>query len=523
MDPYDLVIFDFDGTIFDTYEAIQHSIQLTFQQLLPAHPVPQPRDIRPLVSTGAPPGDTFRSLHPDPLAFDEAAWVTTYRELYAIHGQSRTRPYPAARQVLEALHARKVPIAIISNKSVVAVKAALEKTDLLQYFPDSLILGHGLAGVQRKPDPSSFTEVLWPNLQTLGTEGGVDAGRVLMVGDTLTDIHYAKNIGAQSCWCRCAPGGGGKGVTATPLAALWLDEGMEALRRWHWPSTLVPMYITHWPDSHLAIRTPEDAWWKSLSASTAPIGKKLRQQGARLAILSAPFEAARRDQLLEAGYGELSSRDEIQTYECDITAPESVQSVFRALEKEVLAPESPARAFPSILINTAGYVSLSDMEHTPPEETVKHLHTNVLGPMLCSQAFARLYLSAAQVVQSSPSPPPPGRIVNLASQAAHVALHRHGAYCASKAALLGLTRSMASEWGGRGITANSVSPTVAWTALGQKAWGEATVREAFLKTIPTGKFALPDEVADAVLFLCQDSSGMINGADIRVDGGFTTR
>ena len=62
---------------------------------------------------------------------------------------------------------------------------------------------------------------------------------------------------------------------------------------------------------------------------------------------------------------------------------------------------------------------------------------------------------------------------------------------------------MASEWGGRGITSNTVSPTVAWTDLGQKAWGQDDVREAFLKTIPTGKFALPEEVADAVSFLCQ--------------------
>ncbi|PYH92269.1 short chain dehydrogenase/ reductase [Aspergillus ellipticus CBS 707.79] len=254
------------------------------------------------------------------------------------------------------------------------------------------------------------------------------------------------------------------------------------------------------------------------------IGQKLRQQGARLAILYAPFEAARRDELLQAGYGGATSYDDIRTYECDITAPDSVQTVFQALEQETLAsPGASERAFPGILINTAGYVSLSDMELTPPEETLKHLHTNVLGPMLCSQAFARLYFAASQAAGPSPSPPPPGRIVNIASQAAHVALHRHGAYCASKAALLGLTRSMASEWAGRGITANSVSPTVAWTALGQKAWGEATVRDAFLQAIPTGKFALPEEVADAVVFLCQDSSGMINGADIRVDGGFTIR
>ncbi|KAJ5668514.1 uncharacterized protein N7477_007084 [Penicillium maclennaniae] len=248
------------------------------------------------------------------------------------------------------------------------------------------------------------------------------------------------------------------------------------------------------------------------------IGKKLQQQGARVAILYAPFEAARRDELLEQGYGGGSDINDIRTYECDITFP--------GLCSDMVSPDfSPVneRAFPSILINTAGYVSLSDMEITPPEETMKHLTTNVFGPMLCSQAFARLYFAASKAAESSPSPPPPGRIVSISSQAAHVALHRHGAYCASKAALQGLTRSMASEWGGRGITSNTVSPTVAWTALGQKAWGEDFVREAFLKNIPTGKFALPEEVAESVLFLCQDSSGMINGADIRVDGGFTIR
>ncbi|OOO06578.1 3-oxoacyl-(acyl-carrier-protein) reductase [Aspergillus oryzae] len=238
------------------------------------------------------------------------------------------------------------------------------------------------------------------------------------------------------------------------------------------------------------------------------IGKKLRQQGARLAILYAPFEAARRDQLLESTYGRVPDSDEIRAYECDITSPESVQSAFKALDKEMVQPSSFSvadRTFPSILINTAGYVNLSDMESTPPEDTMKHLTTNVFGPMLCSQAFARLYFTASKGAKSSGSPPPPGRIVNIASQAAHVALPRHGAYCASKAALLGLTRSMASEWGGRGITTNSVSPTVAWTELGKKAWGQEDVREAFLKTIPTGKFALPDEVADAVLFLCKAS------------------
>lgn len=238
------------------------------------------------------------------------------------------------------------------------------------------------------------------------------------------------------------------------------------------------------------------------------IGQKLRQQGARLAILYAPFEAAHRDELLATRYGETPDAplDDIRTYECDITSPESVESTFSSLERDIVSPASSNiadRAFPSILINTAGYVSLYEMESTPPEETMKHLTTNVFGPMLCSQAFARLYFAASKVAEASTSPPPPGRIVNVASQAAHVALPMQSAYCASKAALLGLTRSMASEWGGRGITSNSVSPTVAWTALAMRAWGDEGVREAFEKAIPTGRFAQPDEVADSAVFLCQ--------------------
>jgi NAD(P)-dependent dehydrogenase (short-subunit alcohol dehydrogenase family) len=62
---------------------------------------------------------------------------------------------------------------------------------------------------------------------------------------------------------------------------------------------------------------------------------------------------------------------------------------------------------------------------------------------------------------------------------------------------------MASEWGRKGITANSVSPTVAWTELGQKAWGAEGVKEALFEKIPVGRAALPGEVADAVVFLCQ--------------------
>lgn len=171
------------------------------------------------------------------------------------------------------------------------------------------------------------------------------------------------------------------------------------------------------------------------------------------------------------------------------------------------------------------------MEETTAKEAMDNFLPNLLGPFNCSRAFFDLFTkastsfsssaqSSSSAKSSSPSPPP-GRIVSISSQASHVALPGHSAYCASKAGLNALTRSMASEWGPKGITANTVSPTVALTALGKMAWADGTKRRNMLEQIPTGRFAEPEEIAEAIEFLCRDGSGMVNGTDIRIDGGFS--
>ncbi|KAH6981600.1 short chain dehydrogenase/ reductase [Ilyonectria sp. MPI-CAGE-AT-0026] len=239
------------------------------------------------------------------------------------------------------------------------------------------------------------------------------------------------------------------------------------------------------------------------------VGKTFREQGAKLALLYAPFEANNVDKVLEEVYGSRNNPD-IKTYACDITRPESVEEAFVAIAAD-------NAGFPGFLVNSAGYVNLSPLEDTTPEDSLLHYMVNLYGPTLTGQAFARMYLKT----KAEQSDIPGARIINISSQAAHVALDNHGAYCASKAGLLGLTRCQANEWGVHGITANTVSPGPVWTALGKKAWGDDEVREQYLKAVPTGQFAEPEEVASIVLFLCQDSSKNINGADMRIDGGYT--
>ncbi|KIW22581.1 uncharacterized protein PV07_10865 [Cladophialophora immunda] len=247
------------------------------------------------------------------------------------------------------------------------------------------------------------------------------------------------------------------------------------------------------------------------------VAHRLHARGAGVALLYAPFERDRVVDTLNRVFGS-EHPERVWTFECDITSEASVKEILGKDGK--LADPSAFQPFPSILVNAAGYVSVQPLEETSAEEAMSNFLPNLLGPFNCSNAFFHLYQSRAARFDGTP---PAGRIVSIASQAAHVALDGHGAYCASKAGLLGLTRCMASEWGSKGITANTVSPTVTWTPLAAKAWADEDKKAKHLAEIPTGRFAVPDEVASAIEYLCRDESGMINGADVRIDGGFTIR
>lgn len=163
----------------------------------------------------------------------------------------------------------------------------------------------------------------------------------------------------------------------------------------------------------------------------------------------------------------------------------------------------------NVLVNNAGVSFLNPAEKLTEEEWDKTLSVNLKGLYFLSQAVGR------HMIQKKS-----GKIINIASQAAVVALENHIAYCASKAGVVAVTKVLALEWGKYNINVNAIAPTIIMTPMGKKAWsGEKG--EKMLERIPLGRFGEPEDVAFTAAFLASDISNMITGTTIMVDGGYT--
>ncbi len=162
-----------------------------------------------------------------------------------------------------------------------------------------------------------------------------------------------------------------------------------------------------------------------------------------------------------------------------------------------------------ILVNNAGVALLNKAAEVTEKEWDTTMAVNLRAPFFLAQAVAKVMTKNGG-----------GQIVNMASQASVIALDRHVAYCASKAAVVSMTEVLAIEWARAGITVNAISPTVVETALGKKAWA-GEVGEAMKQKIPVGRFAQPEEIASAALYLVSEHTRIMTGANVVIDGGYT--
>ena len=165
-----------------------------------------------------------------------------------------------------------------------------------------------------------------------------------------------------------------------------------------------------------------------------------------------------------------------------------------------------------VVVNNAGVALIRPGEETSAEEFRRVVDINLVAPFLIAKAFGKMML-----VQGF------GSIVNVASIAGLAGVADRTAYNASKHGLIGLTRTLAAEWGARGVRVNAVCPGWVKTPMDDASQGGGAYSdEDITGRVPMGRFASPDDIANAIAFLADpQQSGFVNGHTLVVDGGWT--
>jgi len=181
----------------------------------------------------------------------------------------------------------------------------------------------------------------------------------------------------------------------------------------------------------------------------------------------------------------------------------------RASLEAALAATVAALGRVDVLVNCAGRTKRSPTLDVPEEEWDAILETNLTGTLRACQVFGRHMLERGW-----------GRIVNIASLSSFVSLFEVAAYSASKAAVAALTKSLAIEWGPRGVNVNAIAPGVFRTPLNQALLDGTARGQEFLLRTPLKRFGKVEELAGAAVFLASEAASFVNGEVLVVDGGF---
>jgi len=182
----------------------------------------------------------------------------------------------------------------------------------------------------------------------------------------------------------------------------------------------------------------------------------------------------------------------------DVTNGEQVEEALREVHKRLGRLD--------IVVNNAGIARDNLLLRVSDEDIQKTFSVNVTGAINCARSAVRLMMRAKT-----------GRIINLASVVAELGNPGQSVYSASKAALIGLTKTLAREYASRGITVNAVAPGFIDTDMTKNLPEDA--KKYMLEQIPLARIGKPEDVAAAVLFLCSDEASYITGQVLRVNGG----
>jgi NAD(P)-dependent dehydrogenase (short-subunit alcohol dehydrogenase family) len=194
----------------------------------------------------------------------------------------------------------------------------------------------------------------------------------------------------------------------------------------------------------------------------------------------------------------------VKGFAADVTSADDVARLVEGVERE-LGPID-------ILINNAGVNIRGTVGELSEADWDTVIDTNLKGPFLCARAIGPGMVKRGW-----------GRVVNLGSILGAVGLGGRAPYASSKAGVINLTRVMALEWAGTGVTANAICPGPFATEMNLPLLNDPVKYQEFVKKIPMGRWGELHEITGATVFLASPASSFVTGSAVFVDGGWTAQ
>ena len=226
----------------------------------------------------------------------------------------------------------------------------------------------------------------------------------------------------------------------------------------------------------------------------------LAQAGADVAITARKLDSCEET----AAFIRETTGRRCQAFAADVTVAAHVDRLAADVERELGRID--------ILVNNAGTNIRGAVEALTEADWDTVIDTNLKGPFLCSRAIGPRLVARGW-----------GRVINLGSTLSVIALPGRAPYASSKAGVLNLSRVLALEWAGTGVTVNTICPGPFATEMNRQLLDDPVKYKALMDLIPMGRWGEVEELAGAVVFLASDASSFMTGSAVFVDGGWTAR